>query len=644
MDYKQITHYGKKQFRINYFLFFVAVLITSGSIRVQAQETELISLKLKVPAWLNTALGDANQLEGGLHVFQDWDVYHSDLKTSRAKIGMLMVILDATGDGSEPSKLYQLKTWDTSSAILLQNEWEEFTAGNDNLGNHTATANIQLSDMYLSNNGDSIEGISMDDYANTTLSFGTTAGQLILKPRNATSGANTSIVFNENANNPDYGMEIEYRGANDNTTYENSLNIWGYEGSTTLNIRLKIPRKPDEPVEIGKLKIGSNTYPTAAGADGQVLATNGSGTLSWAWASGLSNGVPNQTLRYGTSGWEASSVLEIDGSNVITSGNLFVGGDTISLGNGASIGNKADGHLELSADKTNITGDLYVSGGDISTARIDLRGTDNHTLSIRKESLAYDRTITFPDASGDVVLATGASLDSTMTLTTRLKTDNEIGIALNLKALPRKAQYNLTAGTGVALGFAIPASEKFNTEPMDSLSVGDVNQGALIHTAMIAARKNTDKDSDLDTDLAFYTRKDGNLASQMVIGTGVGIGTDETFGYALAVNGTLGVKGGIEIENVSDWPDYVFEEGYELRELAEVEQFIARHGHLPGVPSQSEVDVGGINVGKMDARLLEKIEELTLYVLDMNKRINAIEKENNKLKRKLKKIQRIKIE
>ncbi len=546
--------------RLHKIFFLLLVICVCSSGKLYAQETELVSKKQKVPAWLNRALADANQLEGGLHIYQDWDAYHSDFKTSRAKTGMLMVILDPAGDGSLPSKLYQLKTWATLLAIPLQAEWEELSC------------------------------LSMTD----------------------------SI---------DYGA----------------------------------------------------------------------------------------TLRWNGTGWEASNVLTND-TIISIKGNLFVEGDTISLGNGASIGNKTDGHLQLSADTTDITGDLYVSGGDISTARIDLRGTDNHVLSLRKESLSDDRTITFPDASGDVVLVTGASLDSTMTLTTRLKTDNEIGIALNLKALPRKAQYNLTAGTGVALGFAIPASEKFNTTPTDSLYVGDVNQGALIHTAMIAARKDVERDSDLDTDLAFYTRKNGVLAPRFIIqdngaiklegdtvddksltleverltdnqtlifpnasGTlalrndvtndnlgnhtareniqldsfylsndgdnegiridsvgNVGIGTDDTFGYTLAVNGTVGVKGGIEIENVSDWPDYVFEEGYELRELAEVEKFIARHGHLPGVPSQSEVDEGGINVGKMDARLLEKIEELTLYVLDMNKRINAIEKENNKLKRKLK--------
>ena len=142
-------------------LFSVTVLLVLFHVNVQAQDTELVSKKLKVPAWLDMALGDANQLEGGLHVYPNWAAYNSDFKISRVKIGMLIAIVDPAGDGSLPSKLYQLKTWATPADIPLQTEWEEFTAGGDNLGDHTATKNIKLGNNYLNNDGDANEGISI---------------------------------------------------------------------------------------------------------------------------------------------------------------------------------------------------------------------------------------------------------------------------------------------------------------------------------------------------------------------------------------------------------------------------------------------------------------------------------------------------
>ncbi len=67
------------------------------------------------------------------------------------------------------------------------------------------------------------------------------------------------------------------------------------------------------------------------------------------------------------------------------------------------------------------------------------------------------------------------------------------------------------------------------------------------------------------------------------------------------------------------WPDYVFKDDYKLSSLAEVEEYIEENKHLPNVPSEEEVLKDGINLGEMDAILLRKIEELTLYMIDLKK-------------------------
>lgn len=99
------------------------------------------------------------------------------------------------------------------------------------------------------------------------------------------------------------------------------------------------------------------------------------------------------------------------------------------------------------------------------------------------------------------------------------------------------------------------------------------------------------------------------------------------------------IKDGIRTEKVkvdvaatNGWADYVFKKNYTLRTLEEVERHIAEKGHLPNVPSAEEVEKNGINLGEMDAKLLEKIEELTLYSIEQNKQIKQLQEENKVLK------------
>ncbi|MEW7289450.1 hypothetical protein [Aquimarina sp. 2304DJ70-9] len=97
----------------------------------------------------------------------------------------------------------------------------------------------------------------------------------------------------------------------------------------------------------------------------------------------------------------------------------------------------------------------------------------------------------------------------------------------------------------------------------------------------------------------------------------VGIGTSSpSSNYMLSVNGKIRAK---EIRVETGWADYVFEDEYELRTLEEVEAFIAKNGHLPDVPSAKEVEANGIELGSMDATLLRKLEEITLYLIELKK-------------------------
>lgn len=101
----------------------------------------------------------------------------------------------------------------------------------------------------------------------------------------------------------------------------------------------------------------------------------------------------------------------------------------------------------------------------------------------------------------------------------------------------------------------------------------------------------------------------------------VGIGTLDPQGYKLAVNGTIRAK---EIKVDSDWADFVFKKDYKLPTLGEVKKHITEKGTLPGIPSESDVKANGVSLGEVNALLLQKIEELTLYVIKQQEEIEIL--------------------
>ena len=104
------------------------------------------------------------------------------------------------------------------------------------------------------------------------------------------------------------------------------------------------------------------------------------------------------------------------------------------------------------------------------------------------------------------------------------------------------------------------------------------------------------------------------------------IGTEAVAaGYRLNVRGRI-MGEEIRIQALANWPDYVFDPGYKLRPLKEVADHIQTYNHLPGIPAADEVANQGFDMGEMQAKLLEKIEELTLYLLEANNRIDQLEK------------------
>ncbi|MEP3387287.1 MAG: hypothetical protein ABJO02_03810 [Reichenbachiella sp.] len=115
----------------------------------------------------------------------------------------------------------------------------------------------------------------------------------------------------------------------------------------------------------------------------------------------------------------------------------------------------------------------------------------------------------------------------------------------------------------------------------------------------------------------------------------VGIGTNPS--YKLHVAGD--VRATKFRADGNTWADFVFEDTYELDEIKEVEKYIEKNHHLPNIPSAAEVKENGVDIVDMQAKLLQKIEELTLYMIEQNKKIESLTLENQAQQKRIQKLE-----
>ena len=130
-----------------------------------------------------------------------------------------------------------------------------------------------------------------------------------------------------------------------------------------------------------------------------------------------------------------------------------------------------------------------------------------------------------------------------------------------------------------------------------------------------------------ETNWAAFLDGSTYITTDLRIGT-----TTAATGYALSVNGKIACTE-VLVRSMSGWPDYVFSENYRLPDLNDLERSIRKEKHLPGIPSSTEVDANGVNLGDMEKCLLEKVEELTLHLIKQNKEIEALKEEIKQMKK-----------
>jgi hypothetical protein len=126
-----------------------------------------------------------------------------------------------------------------------------------------------------------------------------------------------------------------------------------------------------------------------------------------------------------------------------------------------------------------------------------------------------------------------------------------------------------------------------------------------------------------------FLQNDGGDLNLCYAGGSVMIGAaDPATGYLLTVDGKI-ICEELKVQLSEDWPDYVFEQDYSMLSISELKQFVETNKHLPGIPTAAEMMEQGLSVGDMQTKMMEKIEELSLYIIELQNQLDELKSQKH---------------
>ncbi|WP_460975167.1 hypothetical protein [Spirosoma knui] len=335
--------------------------------------------------------------------------------------------------------------------------------------------------------------------------------------------------------------------------------------------------------------------------------------------SGTSNIFIGELAGYNTTTGSVNTFIgaQAGSNNATGSYNMFMGNSTgnsnvsgsynMALGNGAGYHNKADRNVYIGSQAgfNNESGsnNIFI-GTDVAPTLVS--GSNNVFIGYRANTSGDNA------ASLSNVVAIGANAVVSASNSVVLGANANVGIgssAPQAKLEIRLSDANQSGLRLTNLTSNSPATELNRTKFLTVNASGDVVLGSLNGSTRAGANE------------SLWERKGTTLQSTQGESVVIGSGVSQTpSGYKLYVEqGILTERVKVAVKNTSEWSDYVFTPDYSFRSLKQVERYVRQHQHLPNVPSAKEMVEQGNDLHRTDAKLLAKIEELTLYNIQLEK-------------------------
>jgi len=292
-------------------------------------------------------------------------------------------------------------------------------------------------------------------------------------------------------------------------------------------------------------------------------------------------------------------------------GTIFAEGGSFPIQATASEAGESIAKVEFYADTTKI--------GEVDAAPYNFTWVDPNPGAYQLTAKATDNVGTINTASVNVDVT---SLNDYWSTTGNIGNNGNTNFLGNVDS--------------VRLGFRTKNIERMSILPTGNIGIGTITPTAQFHTTGTVRLAGLTSDSTKtrvlvsDTSGNLFYRSASSLGGHWLYSNGteydsldnIAIGTSNPQNYKFAVNGTA-IFTKVKVKTAGTWPDYVFAKGYHLPGLKELEDYLARYRHLPGIASEAEVQKEGIDVGDNQAALLKKVEELTLYLIDENKKLQT---------------------
>lgn len=349
---------------------------------------------------------------------------------------------------------------------------------------------------------------------------------------------------------------------------------------------------------------------------------------------------------YINNGLSVKSGINIESGNLVTNGSVTNRSGLVlnqlklsfpaSKPSGKVLSVDDNGNVILVRDSVGVAGTVInapspwtVSGDNISNANtgsVSINALNLPQLSSNNTPTLTTQKVLSVDANGNVILVNTPTTTSSTTPTSELWKANNAGMISNNNTQGVVITANNDGTSG--LQFAkLKSSSAAGNRYGKVLSVDDNGNVILINDGITSGGGNNTGTG--------WTLTDGRLHNinnaKVVIGTGI---NSFPGNYGLYVEkGILTERVRVAVANSDRWADYVFQKDYNLMSLHDVEKHINYYQHLPNVPSADQMVKSGMDVMETSAKLLEKIEELTLYLIKANKQIEALENKVSNLEK-----------